>query len=121
MMTVQETTVWNVDHRQPNHHYILSDDGQLAYGYIKWGQGKPQLFNSPMRMDWRYRKYLILHKTKDVDTDTRVWKIAGSKGNEYKVSLKDGEYTCTCPAATFRHSECKHIVQVKESVNGETA
>lgn len=116
MITVMETTVWDVDYKQPNHKYILSDDGQFAYGYYKWGEGKPELFKRPTRMNWKGRKYVTLLKTKDVDSDKNTWKVTGSKGDIYKVALRDGDYTCTCPAATFRHQVCKHIQQIK---NGE--
>lgn len=113
MITVMETTVWDVDFRQPNHKYILSDNGQWAYGYYKWGEGPLELFTRPTRMDWRRRQYKVLIRTKDVDPDNKTWRVPGSNGNIYTVALQEGNYTCTCPAATFRHQECKHIQQIK--------
>lgn len=44
----------------------------------------------------------------------KEWTFIGSKGNEYKVYLKNGGYSCTCPAAMFqKFKDCKHIVQAK--------
>ena len=37
------------------------------------------------------------------------WVVEGSKGAEYKVTLKNGRWDCTCPARQFRRGECKHI------------
>ena len=45
-------------------------------------------------------------------TETKSWTIAGSKGNEYVVTLDHGRYTCTCPGFNFRGT-CKHVEGVK--------
>ena len=43
------------------------------------------------------------------------WTFVGSRGNEYTVSRKMGEYTCTCPASVFqKFKDCKHILQAKQ-------
>lgn len=114
MITVQETTKW--DSNTPNHRYILTDDGRFAYGYIRRGDKYPQLFSRLMQMDWRQRSYKILVRTKDVDPSFQSWKVEGSKGNSYIVSRTDNQYRCTCPAALYRHAECKHIEHVKENL-----
>ena len=110
MITVQETTVW--DGNFPNHKYILSDDKQKAYGYIKNGDRYPTMFSKPMGFDPRRRTFEVLIKTKDVEKG--VWYIQGSKGDTYTVKINDeGEYTCSCPASMYRKMECKHIQQVR--------
>lgn len=114
MITVQETTVW--DGNYPNHKYILSDDGRWAYAYIRKGDKYPQIFNKPIGMDWRGRKYTVITRTKDVDPNVHQWKVAGSKDNVYVVTEEDGEFTCTCPAATYRHQQCKHIQKIKQEL-----
>lgn len=113
MITAQETTSW--DDSTPNHKYILSDDMRYAYGYIKIGDTYPSLFKSPMEIDKRYRQFKVLVRTVDDDNAQR-WIVEGSKGNKYKVSLKHGQYSCTCPASTFKSGDCKHIRQIKESM-----
>lgn len=112
MITVQETTVWDGDF--PNHKYILSDNASVAYGYIKLGDKYPTLFSKPLKMDWARRKYVVLLRTKDFDPNTRVWKIQGSKGHIHMVTLEDGVYKCSCPAALYRGGYCKHIQSVEE-------
>ena len=112
MLTVQETTRWS-DGTIRNHKYIVSDDMRVAYGYIKHGERLPELFRRPIQMDWRGRQYRVVVHTKDVVPNTRQWKVAGSKNNVYTVTLEDGRFSCTCPAATFRHVECKHIQGVR--------
>lgn len=47
-------------------------------------------------------------------TWVKKWKVEGSKGNIYTVSLSnEGEYGCSCPVWSFRRSECKHIKLVR--------
>lgn len=110
MITVQETTTWNGNF--PNHKYILSDDRRMMHGYIKTGSRYPKLFNPPINFDVRNRTFKVLVKTRDV-VEAKYWVIQGSKGNKYTVTLEGNVYACTCPAATFRHGECKHIQQVR--------
>lgn len=44
----------------------------------------------------------------------KKWKVKGSKGNEYTVSLAaDGSWGCSCPVWKFRRERCKHIAQVQ--------
>jgi hypothetical protein len=44
----------------------------------------------------------------NVNTDTKVWQVSGSKGNTYTVTKNSSGYTCTCPGFTFRKN-CKHV------------
>lgn len=111
MITVQETTVWGGN--AVNHKYILSDDRMTMYGYIKNGDRLPTLFKKPIGFGAQGRSFTVLVRTKDVDPDTQVWNVKGSKGNIYNVTRRDGVYRCTCPASTFR-GHCKHIDQINE-------
>lgn len=41
--------------------------------------------------------------------------VLGSKGAEYRVSVTNQRFTCTCPAGQFR-GRCKHIDQIKSKI-----
>ena len=43
-----------------------------------------------------------------------TWPVIGSKGNEYKVTMYDSGFDCTCIA--FR--KCKHIKEVEKRIIG---
>jgi SWIM zinc finger len=44
-------------------------------------------------------------------TDTKVFQVAGSKGQSYTVTVGPSGRTCTCPGFGFRKS-CRHTVSV---------
>lgn len=115
MITVLETTAW--DSNVPNHKYIMSDNMRWAYGYFRHSDKYPQLFSKPINIDWRGRTYKVLSKTKDVIETNRSWSITGSKNNVYTVTEEENQFRCTCPAALYRHTECKHIQQVKQELS----
>jgi hypothetical protein len=119
MKIYQEVTEWKgVTYRQPNHVYLM--DGDRAYAYSRWGEGKPEYFKNPSRLDKRGRKFIEVKKnpwgfnlkirSAEEKPAGKTWEVQGSKGNTYTVSLLDGRWSCTCPGATFRGS-CKHIVE----------
>lgn len=114
MITVQETTVWDRDYE--NHRYILSDDKRWMYGFIRNGEKFPKLFNNPIGFDPARRTFRLIAQTKDISADKRVWHITGSKGDIYTVTRREERWSCTCPSAMFRGSICKHIDQVKQTV-----
>lgn len=46
------------------------------------------------------------------------YKVIGSKGKSYIVKNKNGNWSCNCPASTFRRwEECKHITEIKNKSN----
>jgi len=47
-----------------------------------------------------------------VEAGVREWKIPGSKGGEYTVTLKGGNLSCECMGFGFRR-KCKHVEQAK--------
>ena len=42
------------------------------------------------------------------------WAVKGSKGNTYKVSVTDGQWSCTCAGFGFRR-KCRHIKEIKDA------
>lgn len=114
MITVQETTKWTGN--CPNHQYILSDDLQWMYGFIRVGEKYPKLFNNPIGFNTRGRTFKTLIKTVETVTDRDTWYIKGSKGNEYTVTRARGQYKCTCPQSIFRGAICKHIDQIQKEL-----
>ncbi len=113
MIAVQETTVWDVEYKQPNHIYLL--DGDKAHAYIKWGKGEPFYFSKPLRIDKRGRKFVELKKNPfKVEVKSNIIKVSGSKGDTYFVDMD--EQTCTCAGFQFR-GRCKHIETVLQSNN----
>lgn len=45
----------------------------------------------------------------------KTWKIKGSKGNHYNVTLKNDSLTCECKGFGFRR-RCRHIDEVKKKL-----
>jgi hypothetical protein len=108
MEAIREVTEWKGVKRQPNHTYLM--DGDKAVAYIKWHEGEPEYFKTPLRLDKRYRKFvkadMNLFKVK---VKSQLIEVQGSKGNVYSVDPE--ARTCTCPGFTFRGA-CKHIAEV---------
>ena len=49
----------------------------------------------------------------------RSWRVPSETkpGVEYTVTLNDdGTWSCTCPHYTYRRTECKHILKVREEL-----
>jgi hypothetical protein len=110
MEAFREVTVWTgIEYRQPNHVYLM--EGDKIYAYIKFGEGKPEWFKSPLRIDRRGRKFERADKRLfgRVKAKSDLIEVQGSKGNVYHVDPT--AKTCTCPGFTFRGS-CKHITEL---------
>ena len=45
-----------------------------------------------------------------------TWPVTGSKGDQYKVTMCDSGFSCTCIA--FR--KCKHIKEVEKRIVGDS-
>lgn len=125
---VEEVTEWSVPYRQPNHVYLMAGDKIVAYS--KWGKSKPEYFAQPQRMDRRGRKFIevkgnrwrfdlsVSVEAEPVAKPTgQTWRVAGSKGDEYTVSLDRGRWACTCPGHGFR-GRCRHVDELRASVPG---
>ena len=114
-----ETTEW-ADAKSPNHIYLLDDSKSKMYAYRPFGTGKIQVFKNPIRLDVRGRKFKVnpeQYKTRVEEQvpEGRVVEVKGSKGEVYRVTELNGNYSCTCSGFKFR-GECKHVKQVKETV-----
>jgi hypothetical protein len=54
---------------------------------------------------------LLTGSMKNVDTEVKVYEVAGSKGNKYIVTKNSKGWDCTCPGFQFRKS-CKHVSEL---------
>lgn len=54
---------------------------------------------------------LLSGSLKEIDTDVKVYEIAGSKGNKYIVTKDSKGWDCTCPGFQFR-KQCKHVSEL---------
>jgi hypothetical protein len=123
---VQEVTEWSgIEYRQPNHVYLM--DGDKAFAYVPWGKGRPFYFKTFQRIDRRGRKFVevksnrwkfdfsVVAKSEELEKPRgETWTVAGSKGNQYTVSLSAGQWSCTCPGHGFRN-HCRHVDEMKET------
>ena len=113
----QEITEWDI----PNHIYLLNESKDKMIGYVP-SSGKLHLFKVVMPFSTTRRKFKEVentfgYKEKQQVEVGRHWVVKGSKGDSYKVSLKDGRYNCTCSGYKFRGT-CKHSKQIEEQ-NGK--
>jgi predicted nucleic acid-binding Zn finger protein len=89
-------------------YVICSSDGD---GWVKVNR---QYNWNELEKLWDKIEYGAKVKVKPVKTKRKEYKVAGSKGNTYKVVNDDGIWTCSCPAHGFgRGKDCKHIVSIK--------
>ena len=122
---LQEVTEWSGHARQPNHVYLMAGDKALAYS--KWGKDSPVYFRTFIRLDRRGRKFVEVDKNwwkfdmslevpepEPVKPSGQTWRVTGSKGDEYTVSVSAGQWTCSCPGHGFR-GRCRHVDQLRAS------
>jgi hypothetical protein len=65
---------------------------------------------------WDKIEYGNKVKVAPTKTKSKEYKVAGSKGNTYKVVNDAGIWNCSCPAHGFgRGKDCKHIKQIKDA------
>ena len=113
-----ETTEWSSN--TPNHVYLLDDSKSKMFAYLKFGKGKPIKFKAPIRIDVRGRKFKVNPEQPAMDVEEelpqgRVWEVKGSKGDVYKVSELNGEYSCSCSGFKFR-AKCRHVESIRQEV-----
>ena len=116
MLVALEQTVWNGDFA--NHIYYLNKSRDKMYGYVRFGTSEPQWFPQPRGFDAKGRKFLVLEEQPDPVSEqpAESWQVQGSKGSVWTVTRENGEFSCDCPAAKYHRKECKHIQQVRESL-----
>ena len=110
-----ETTDWKDS--VPNGIYLLDDSKSKMYAFKARGTEAIKVFKNPIRIDVRGRKFKInpvqfKTKLKEEEPEGRVWVVKGSKGDEYKVSELNGNFSCTCSGFKFRGS-CKHAESIR--------
>lgn len=112
-----ETTEWS-GATTPNHIYLLDDSKSKMYAYKPFGTGDIQFFKNPIRIDIRGRKFKVNAtqfetRIQEEAPEGRVIEVKGSKGDVYKVTELNGEYSCTCSGFRFR-GHCRHIEQAQQ-------
>jgi hypothetical protein len=112
----QETTDWG-QYRTPNHIYLLSENKDKAYGYIRRGTESAEVFKTPYRFDTRGRKFKLVPELEDIDMSNPEvsdrWEVVGSQGDVYVVERIEGVLQCSCSGFKFRGS-CKHVKDIGE-------
>ena len=109
-----ETTDWKDS--VPNGIYLLDDAKTKMYAFKAKGTEAIKVFRAPIRIDLRGRKFVVNSVQFDTPVDEavpegRVVEVKGSKGDVYKVTEINGNYSCTCSGFKFRGA-CKHVTQV---------
>lgn len=122
---MQEVTDWVGFTRQPNHVYLM--DGDRVYAVSEWGKAPPRYMKTFLRIDrrgrrfeevtknrWKFDLSIVPAESEPVKPAGQTWRVAGSKGNEYEVSLTGGAWTCSCPGHGFR-GRCRHVDELRAS------
>ena len=109
-----ETTDWKDS--VPNGIYLLDDAKVKMYAFKARGTGDIKVFKNPIKIETRGRKFVVnpvqfKTKLKEDEPEGRTWIVKGSKGDEYKVSELNGNFSCTCSGFRFR-GDCKHVKSV---------
>ena len=118
MKWVAETT----DYKDlvPNGIYLLDDSKSKMYAYRPHARAPIKTFRAPIKIDVRGRKFTLnptQYRTgaEEEQPEGRVWQVQGSKGDVYKVSELNGEYSCSCSGFKFR-AKCKHVESIRQEV-----
>ena len=110
MKWYSETTAYTDS--MPNGTYLLNDSKTKLYAYVSPGSGTPKQFKNPIKIDTRGRKFVESSTQYKIvtqeESEGRVWEVAGSKGNVYRVTEANGYLSCTCSGFRFR-GDCKHV------------
>lgn len=112
MILAREITKWDVEYRQPNHTYLMSENMEKIYGYFMWNNPKDfKMFKQPLRFDTRYRKFKVLKRNmyfKGQEPTHQIWEVKGTKDHVYTVEKSDNGWYCSCIGFKY-HGKCKHI------------
>ena len=100
----------------PNGVYLLDDSKSKMYAF-RPASGVIKTFKNPIRIDTRGRKFAVnpvQYRTdlKEPEPEGRVWGVKGSKGDEYRVTELNSNYSCTCSGFKFR-GQCRHITEIE--------
>jgi hypothetical protein len=99
----------------PNGIYLLNDSKDKMFAFRPGRTGEIKVFRNPIRIDLRGRKFVINPvqfetELKEPEPEGRSWTVKGSKGDEYRVTELNGDYSCTCSGFRFR-GKCRHVEQ----------
>ena len=100
--------------------YLLNDSKDKMFAFRPRGTGDIKVFRNPIRIDLRGRRFVVNPvqfetALKEPDPEGRSWTVKGSKGDEYRVSELNGNYSCSCSGFRFR-GNCKHIEGIRQTV-----
>jgi hypothetical protein len=103
----------------PNGIYLLDDAKTKMYAF-RPASGEIKTFKNFIRIDTRGRRFVVnpvQFKTdlQEPEPEGRSWTVRGSKGDEYRVSELNGNYSCTCSGFRFRGG-CKHVEGIRQTV-----
>lgn len=106
--------------RVANGIYLLDDSKSKMYAFKPRGTGEIKTFKNPIRIDVRGRKFVVnpvqfQTELKEPEPEGRVLIVKGSKGDEYKVSEVNGNFSCTCSGFKFR-AKCRHVDSIQAEV-----
>lgn len=109
-----ETTDWKDS--VANGIYLLDDSKTKMYAFKPRGTGEIKVFKNAIKIETRGRKFVVnpvQFKTelKAEEPEGRVIEVKGSKGDIYKVTELNGNFSCTCSGFRFR-GDCKHVKSV---------
>ena len=101
----------------PNGIYLLNDSKDKMFAFRPRGTGDIKVFRNPIRIDLRGRRFVVNPvqfetKLKEPEPEGRSWTVRGSKGDEYRVTELNGNYSCTCSGFRFR-GQCRHIAELQ--------
>ena len=60
------------------------------------------------------RYMVVKRRERPVSRGSRFWTVKGSKGNEYRVVERNGQWGCSCPGYGFRR-KCRHIEETRNA------
>ena len=53
--------------------------------------------------------YMVVKQCEDIQQQgEESWQVTGSRGSSYTVSLRQGQWSCSCPGFGWRR-RCKHV------------
>lgn len=113
-----ETTDWK--DFTPNGIYLLDDSKSKMYAFRAFGTEPVKVFKNPIRIDVRGRRFVVnpvqfRTDLKEDEPEGRTWTVKGSKGDEYRVTELNGNYSCSCSGFKFR-GKCKHAESIRQTV-----
>lgn len=96
--------------------YLLDDAKSRMYAYTPSGAKQIKVFRNPIRIDVRGRRFVpnkVQFKTsvQAPEPEGRVIEVQGSRGDVYKVTEVNGNWSCSCQGFKFR-GDCKHVKSV---------